>query len=262
MTIPQPALTREIEAALEWWRAAGVDSDFCDDAICWLSDPVEVAAQSPIPQQPAMASVPSPPPEEPAQTTPINSTDYLGESPPQTIEDFRQWWLDSPAFGAKGLYPRVAPRGAGKAQLMIVVPDPEQSDNERLLSGPQGRLLDNILKAMGLAESDVYIASALPVHTPMADLASLAQSGLEKVLLHHVNLVTPQRLAVFGQGLAPMLGEKLTNRNNPLREINQFTASPPTLVCEGLDSLLELPRLKARFWRRWMQWSATSQSEQ
>jgi uracil-DNA glycosylase len=262
MTIPQPALTREIEAALEWWRAAGVDSDFCDDAICWLSDPVEVTAQSSMPRQPTRASAPSPPLEESPQTTSINSTDYLGESPPQTIEDFRQWWLDSPAFGAKGLYPRVAPRGAEKAQLMVVVPYPEQGDQQRLLSGPQGRLLDNILKAAGVAENDVYIASVLPVHTPMADLASLAQSGLEKVLLHHVNLVTPQRLLVFGIGLSSMLGKELTNRNNLLREINQFTPSPPTLISEDLDSLLELPRLKARFWRRWIQWSATSQSEQ
>jgi DNA polymerase len=28
-------------------------------------------------------------------------------------------------------------------------------------------------------------------------------------------------------------------------------------VSETLDALMEMPRLKARFWRRWIEWSAT-----
>jgi DNA polymerase len=262
MTIPQPSLSHEIDAALEWWLAAGVDSDFCDDAMSWLTDPVELAMHTPIPQQSAVISDRVSQPETSLEVAPVIITDYMGDSPPQTIEDFHQWWLENPAFGARGLYPRVAPRGAKGARLMILVPDPEQGDDERLLSGPQGRLLNSILSAIGAVENDVYVASVLPFHTPLADLESLARGGLEKVLLHHINLIEPHRLMVFGLGLAPMFGQKLTNSNQLLREINQFNASPPTLVSEGLDSLLELPRLKARFWRRWIQWSAASQNEQ
>ena len=39
---------------------------------------------------------------------------------------------------------------------------PEEADRDRLLSGPQGRLLANILGAIGLDESAAYIAAALP----------------------------------------------------------------------------------------------------
>jgi DNA polymerase len=43
---------------------------------------------------------------------------------------------------------------------------------------------------------------------------------------------------------------------NGLREINHNTGKVPVMVSETLDALMDMPRLKARFWRRWMEWSA------
>ena len=83
-------------------------------------------------------------------------------------------------------YPRIAPRGDAGAALMVLVPQPEESDRDRLMSGPQGRLLANILAAMGLEESEVYLAAALPCHTPMADLAMLARLRLSAVGITNV----------------------------------------------------------------------------
>jgi DNA polymerase len=138
---------------------------------------------------------------------------------------------------------------------MVLVPQPEAEDREALLSGPQGRLLANILAAMGLDESAVYIAAALPSHTPMADLPALAASGMDAVTLHHIALVAPQRLLAFGTGLAPMLG---AGPEQGLREINHNGRKVPASLSETLDALMDMPRLKARFWRRWMEWSATN----
>ncbi|QDH34740.1 hypothetical protein E2E27_10650 [Porphyrobacter sp. YT40] len=168
--------------------------------------------------------------------------------------EFRDWWLASPALETARAFPRIAPRGACEPALMVLVPQPEESDRDTLLSGPQGRLLANILVAMGLAEDAVYIASALPSHTPMADLAMIAASGMDAVTAHHIALVKPARLVAFGTGLAPMLfgaGEQ------PLREINHAGGKIPVMSSETLDSLMDMPRLKARFWRRWMEWSAS-----
>lgn len=136
---------------------------------------------------------------------------------------------------------------------MVLVPQPEEADRDALLEGPQGRLLANILAAMGLAEDAVAIAAALPCHTPMADLAGLAAGGMDAVTLHHIGLVAPQRLLVLGTGLAPMLA---ADEANGLREINHSTGKVPVMVSETLDALMDMPRLKARFWRRWMEWSA------
>lgn len=136
---------------------------------------------------------------------------------------------------------------------MVLVPQPEEGDRERLLEGPQGRLLANILAAMGIRDEEVYLASALPSHMPVADLAMLAASGMDAVLAHHIALAAPQRLLVFGTGLAALLPR---SGEQPLREINHAHGKVPVMVSETLDALMEMPRLKARFWKRWMEWSA------
>lgn len=182
--------------------------------------------------------------------------DLLDDSPPQSLAEFQAWWMQSALPGEGGLYPRVAPRGQAGARLMVIVPDPEPEDRDILLSGPQGKLLGNIIAAMGLGENDYYVAAALPCHTPRADLAAMAQTGLDRVLALHAALVAPQRAIVFGQGLAPFFGIDGGKDNQPLREINYDPIRVPAMITENLASMRDMPRLKARFWRRWMEWSA------
>ena len=161
-------------------------------------------------------------------------------------------------MGATRLNPRIPPRGEYGATLMVLVPQPEEHDRERLMEGPQGRLLANILAAMGLEDGAIYLASALPCHTPVADLAAIGASGMGEVLAHHIALAAPKRLLVLGTGLAAMLGQGQSDQTDqPLREINYNAGKVPVMVSETLDAMLDMPRLKARFWRRWMEWSAS-----
>ncbi|EAQ30341.1 hypothetical protein NAP1_06175 [Erythrobacter sp. NAP1] len=139
---------------------------------------------------------------------------------------------------------------------MVLVLDPEERDSDRLLNGTCGQLLDRILTAMRLPEDAVYLASALPRHTPMADAATIAAAGMDAVTLHHISLVAPKRLIAFGSSIPPLLGHELTKDVSSLREINHEKRSVPLMVSEGLDAMMAMPRLKARFWRRWMEWSA------
>ncbi|MFL0672516.1 MAG: hypothetical protein ACJLS3_14160 [Erythrobacter sp.] len=266
MTSHPPSLAHEIAASLAFWNAAGVDCDFGDDARAWLVDPAD-AAVPPVADARRPAGANTAP-----DTSPINRTtrdkdvppsqprrDFWGDSPPATLAAFREWWLTSSDLGA-GSYPRIAPRGQAGASLMVVVPDPESADRDALLSGPQGRLLARILAAMGLGVEDCYLASALPRHTPMADLAGLAVSGMDRVMAHHIALAAPSRLILFGQGLETWLDAFLampeTGQRQPLRENNQIGGSPAVMVTETLGSMLDMPQLKSRFWRRWMEWSA------
>ncbi len=137
---------------------------------------------------------------------------------------------------------------------MVLVPQPEEHDRDSLMEGPQGRLLRNILAAMGLDDNATYIAAALPCYTPMADLAAIGAGGMDAVLAHHIALVQPKRLLVLGTGLAAMLGAQ---DNQPLREINHSAGKVPVMVSETLDAMMDMPRLKARFWKRWIEWSAS-----
>lgn len=262
MSRPDLSLAREFAASLAWWQAAGVDCDFADDATAWLADaPVAVATGG---AQPARVAPPAPterqgapasrqvPADTPLTVPATLRRDLLGESPPQDLAAFHDWWMTAPGIDTARAFPRIPPRGSVEAALMVLVPQPEPGDSERLLSGAQGRLLANILTAIGIDEGAVYIASALPCHTPMADLAMLAAGGMDAVTAHHIALAHPQRLLAFGTGLAPMLG---ATTEHPLREINHAAGKVPVIVSETLDSLMEMPRLKARFWRRWTQWS-------
>jgi len=264
MTLPDLALARELEAALAWWQAAGVDCDFADDATAWLAETplaaapagAQRAAKAPGSGAGAAAVADAPrariaaPPEPPR---PLRR-DLLGESPPADLAAFREWWMSAPGLDTARLFPRLPPRGNAGAALMVLVPQPEESDREALLEGPQGRLLANILAAMGLEERAVYVASALPCHTPIADLATLAAGGMDAVTLHHLALVAPQRLLVLGTALGTMLGAQTAEG---LREINHAGIKVPVMASETLEAMLHVPRLKARFWRRWMEWSAT-----
>lgn len=273
MTRPDLSLAHEFEAALAWWQAAGVDCDFTDDATAWLA-PVARDALKDAPQGVAGAALrngtaratstgsershrgaslaPAPAAAVPPRADPF------GDSRPADLAAFRQWWMEAPSLAPASGFARVPPRGEAGAALMVLVPQPEAGDGERLLSGPQGRLLAAILAAMGLTEHEIYIASALPCHTPMADLPALARGGLDVVTAHHIALVRPQRLVAFGTGLGAMLDASLERTGaHALREINQTACKTPAIVSETLDAMMDMPRLKGRFWRRWMEWSAT-----
>ena len=144
---------------------------------------------------------------------------------------------------------------------MLLVEHPEQQDSDVLLSGPQGKLLSAMLKAMGIAEEAVYFASALPRHTQMPDWAALQRGGLGGVLVHHIDLVAPKRLITFGRNVAALISSPIGH--DPAKsaetspQFNHEGTSVPLLAATGLDMLLAKPQGKARFWGRWLEWTET-----
>lgn len=259
MNAPGPSLLEEFQAAMDWWRMAGVDLDFVDDATVWTADNAAPAASEGTGEHASVTNTAADRfgKENSQESAPAQPrTKLLGDSPPADLEAFRDFWLTAPGLDAIGPRGRVAPRGPAEPGLMVLVIDPEESDGEKLLAGPQGRLLANMLAAMGMAESETYIASALPRHTPMADTASIAASGMNAVLRHHIALVSPQRILAFGRNILPLIGHDQTQDVMSLREINHGAGTTPILVGDALDTMLSMPQLKGRFWRRWMGWTA------
>lgn len=258
MNASNPTLSYELQAALDWWRLAGVDSDYVDDATDWLGSAGDQSAgEKPSGANNAKAKLQGSHPNQETAPEPVKPArvDLLGPNPPGDLAAFQEWWMSAPGLDTIGPRGRVAPRGVANPELMVLVIDPEQGDKDRLLSGPQGRLLTRIIAAMGINQESVYFASALPRHTPMADTASLAASGMDEITQFHVNLVNPQKVLALGAGIPPLLGHALTNDLSLLREINQTSTPRPLFVTEGLDAMMAMPRLKAKFWRRWIEWS-------
>lgn len=248
MADPRHSFATDIHAALDWWRDAGVDCDFSDDATDWLA-PLE--AEKPAESAPAALATSENAPENQAP----EKIDLFAGNPPADLDSFREWWLSAPGIDAIGPRGRVAPRGDAGAKLMVLVTDAEAEDRETLLSGPQGRLLSRMLIAMGFDEaSEVYLASAAPRHLPMVDGSALLAAGYAEVLRHHIALVAPQKIVSFGANILPLLGHDAAQGPKGLREINHDGVTVPLLASEGLESMLAMPRLKAGFWRRWLEW--------
>ena len=250
MAHPDAFNSRELIAAFEWWRDAGVDYDFADDATDWLAEP-ELPEEAPKPatkMQAAGAQV-----QEPT----VKKNDLLGPNPPASLGEFREWWLSEPMLDSIGPRGRIAPRGPANAKLMLIVPDPETEDRDQLLSGPQGRLVQRMLEAMQISEQEVYFASALPRHTPLSDGAALLQAGFREVLQHHIKLVAPQRVLAFGSNILPLLAHNAAQEPASLENINHEGFSVAAMAAEGLASMMAMPQLKARFWRRWLEWTGT-----
>ena len=234
-----PTLAQAVEAALAWWREAGVDGDWIDAPQDWLAKP-----------GPAKAALAKPGPDAAA------APPFAGgvKTWPTDTAAFAQWWLTEPDLAPAGAR-RVPPAGPAGAPLMVVVPMPEADDAETLLSGKAGRLLDGFLAAAGLSRARIYCAAALPARIAAPDWAALAEAGLGQVLVHHIALVRPQRLIVFGQnGISTLIGNASANNPTHLQSINHDDAMFPALWGYDLESIVSRPALKAGLWSRWLDW--------
>ena len=239
---PPPTLAQSIAAAQAWWREAGVDLAFHDEPQAWLADdaPPEIAA-------PNAPETPAPPPRL-----------RIGGNPagyPRDLAAFRRWWLEDPGLDEGGMNPRIAPRGDAGAAVMLLVPMPEAGDADALLSGPEGRLLGSLATAMGLAPEQVYLAAALPRHTPLPDWERLRADGLGEVLLHHLALARPERLMVLGTRVLPLLGHDPAQAAPGVSELAIQERKVPVLASYAPERLLGSARQRAGLWRTWLDWT-------
>lgn len=244
----------DIEGALDWWKLAGVDCDFLDEPTEWLKPPEEMA----------------PPPSEwsaareanaAASASATDSADRIDMARlPATLADFSRWWLSEAMLDAAPLTTRVAPQGKAGAEAMVIVEAPEPEDDNLLLSGPQGRLLDAILSAIGLDRDSVYLASVLPRAMPAPDWTHARHLGFGSVLLHHIALAAPRRLFVLGGNALSLLGHESPQRPAVSRLFNHEGQTVPLLASWGLASLLNQPRAKPVLWRSMLDWTARQEA--
>ena len=263
MTAPHPPATRDIspleafEAALDWWREAGLVCDFTDEAQGWLEDaspPVDATAPAPPPPRPA-----APPPRSALERALENepAARAIGGEPadwPQTLENFRHWWMTEPSLADGALDRRLPPRGVAGARLMAIVPQPLGSDREALAEGPAGRFLAAICAACGIAAHETYLASILPAPTTLPDWQALAAAGMGEVLRHHVALAAPERVLLFGRSAGAVLGLDPVKAREPF-VITTAGRAIPALAVPDLAELARVPARRQRFWQTWLDWT-------
>jgi DNA polymerase len=240
--LSKPDLAEQIAGALAWWREAGVDADFAAEPRRWLTEPEAAPDPATVSPQPDFA--PTCPPPLPAEPLPAD------------LSAFTSWWLTDSALPGEPAR-RIPPRGPVGAKAMILVATPEHEDSERLLSGPQGRLLEAICAALGWADDEVYLASAIPSHDPLPDWWALAATKLGQAVLHHVSLAAPERVLILGSNVLSLIGHDMTNKPAFLPDINHEAARFPLLAELDLAALLAQPRLKGGLWGRLLDWTGS-----
>ncbi|RKF23227.1 hypothetical protein D6851_01735 [Altericroceibacterium spongiae] len=248
---PAPPLSDQFAALEEWWRLAGVSEDFSEQPASWLADTTED-------RQAALAQAKKAQAAKLAAAKTRNETPSVGgnrEKWPEKLADFQSWWLTESTLDEGGAYPRIAPRGSTGARLMIVVPEPEIDDKEKLLSGPHGRLIENFLLVAGLTPEETYFATALPRHTPLADWSGLGRAGMGDILRHHINLVVPERVLLLGRNILSLLGHDTTQHTARFAEITLQGVEMPTLAGMDPGMLLRHPRLQGHLWQCWLDWT-------
>jgi DNA polymerase len=233
---------RDVSAVLAWWADAGVEHGFRDEPEAWLAEPATgsgPAVHSPLETDDRSDARSSSVPRRPAAASPtvVRLGGEAGEWPAD-LPAFRTWWMTEPSLGEPGAYPRLPPIGPAGADIMLLVPMPEDVDRDELLSGPAGRMAQLLLRAMEVAPASAYLASVLPRHTPLADWNGLASRGLADIVQHHIALAQPRRVLVLGRVIASL-----------------FEPDQKVFLGPGLDELQRSAQRRQRFWRSWLEWT-------
>jgi len=208
-------------SALNWWQEAGVDVIVGETPRDWLSAKAKAA---------------------PAEAPPVPA------ALPDTLTGFNDWLAttaDLP-FAAPSAR-RAAPVGDPDSGLMVLVdmPSPEGG----LLAGEAGALFDKMLVAIGRSRETIYLASLSPIRTPTGIIDDKYLTRLGDVARHHIGLVAPKTLLVFGDfGGKALVGAPVAGARGKWHEIATEKGPIKTLVTIKPEKLNEMPGIKKLAW--------------
>src|SRR3569623_2512955 len=188
----------EALAALDWYRAAGVDIAVGDEPVDRFATSAVVPPKRRLP--PSAVPGPAPTPAVPLTTDPNETRAFAAAA--TTLDELR---AAMDAYEGCALKHRATQRcfadGNPEAQIMMVGEGPgEQEDKQgKPFVGRAGQLLDRMLMAIGLDRTKVFIANMVPWRppgnrNPTPDELALCTPFVER----QVELVTPKLLVTLG----------------------------------------------------------------
>jgi uracil-DNA glycosylase family 4 len=223
------------DAYLAWWRLAGVECAVAEAPVDWLR-PVS-APQVASGRAPDRIHEPAP---------------HISEKP-GTLELFQHWIAsDSGQPERRWPGPVLLPTGPADAPLMIITDMPDAADMAAgtLMGDAAGRLLDAMLRAIGLKRDDVHVGSLFFSRPPggmveASDLITIA----ERVRLH-VSLARPRRLLLLGDRTKRALIAANDGMDaKGLRDFNHQGGIVPAVATFHPRLLLTQPMAKAECWQ-------------
>jgi len=248
MSANHPLNDAEALAALDWYRAAGVDIAVGDE-------PVDRFASS--------AAVPSrrlpPAAETPIATLPLvtDPTETRAIAAAAATLDALRAAMD--AYDGCALKHRATQLcfadGNPEAEIMLVGEGPgEQEDIQgKPFVGRAGQLLDRMLGAIGLDRTKVYIANMVPWRPPGNRNPTPEELALcAPFLYRQVELVGPKLLVTLGNVPTQFLfgtTQGITRMRGQWKTLSINAMNIPTLPALHPAFLLRTPSAKAQAWK-------------
>jgi uracil-DNA glycosylase len=213
----------EAASTLSWWEEAGVDTIVGEEPHAWLEPKAKAAADAPVA---------APPPD----------------ALPATIEAFHAWLASSDQlpFASPGAT-RAAPTGDPAAPLMVLTDLP--SEDGGLISGAAGLLFDKMLAAMQLSRDAIYLAPLSPIRPPAGRIGPAEVAALAEIARHHVGLVAPSALLLFGDTCGKaLLGSAVAGARGRWHALQTAAGPIRTLATIRPEKLVDQPGLKKFVW--------------
>jgi DNA polymerase len=219
------------DAFLAWWALAGVDCAIAETPVNWLRPASSAAIVCPADAAAA---------EQPAAKA-------------KTINAFHAWLADDATLlEARWSDRRILPVGQANASLMVVtdLPDPADMSAGQLLSDSAGTLFGAMLRAIGIARADIYLASLALTRPPGGMLDAQDMEALATRMRTQIALAAPRRLLLLGdrtiRALWPTDGGAAATS---LRAFNHDGGTVPAVATFHPRLLLQQPAAKAECWR-------------
>jgi uracil-DNA glycosylase family 4 len=283
----------DLLALLAWWREGGIDFAFADEPIDWTAQPdkapgadfdwravtqEETAPPPTLPRSPAepdRGRRPLPPPAPPVreasanrpqpQTRPPTSRARPeGTSSParqaaagaRTLDDLEALLTAFEGCSLKATAKNLCfYRGSPAARLMIIGEAPGRDEDiaGKPFVGRAGQLLDRMLAAIGLSETDVHITNVVywrppGNRTPTPEEAEACRPFLER----QIGLVAPEIILTLGGPAAKaILGvtEGIMKLRGRWRDIEVGGHKVPVMPTLHPAYLLRTPEAKRQAWR-------------
>jgi DNA polymerase len=171
---------------------------------------------------------------------------------PTTLPDFLAWLAtDTETLDDYPVRRRLAPEGDPTNTPMIVTDVPERDDTQaaRLLTGEVGGLFDKMLSAWKIDRSAIYLAAMAPARPAGALIDEKSIALLGPLLVHHIRLAAPQKLWLMGETASrAVLGMNVAEATGRLHEINYDGIIVEAIATLHPRVLLREPNSKARVW--------------
>ena len=243
------------ESYCDWWSLAGVDALVRETPAGWLVVP---PANDPAPRQAKIAAIA--PESEPAPLPAALQRQEVVEAPvakgpvelPADWTLFQSWLADHPDVpGSQWDARRVLPVGEAGAPLMLLIAWPEIDDQRAgaLFTGAEGKLLDAMLRAIGMVRGDCYLASLAVTRPPGGRCDDTEAAELDRLLRHHLRLARPGRLLLIGSDIVRIAAQQtLADARGRLLDVNQDGGKVEAVAIASPAMLLARPAQKAAAW--------------